>query len=81
MSKFYSEIEKERSTKIKRVFAAKRILEWDWKQFNYWYYTKMRFTGKIVDQHINELRNIVLGLESELQSKEIKEADEPVFED
>jgi|GEM_PF-5497775 hypothetical protein len=70
----YTKHQEEKSKLIRQVFALKRKLDWDWKQFNYFVIKVKNIRGKIVDMEVHNLINIVKGLEVEMVLKKNAEA-------
>jgi len=70
----YTKNQEEKSKLIRQVFALKRKLDWDWKQFNYFVVKVKNIRGKIVDMEVHNLINIVKGLEVEMVLKKNAEA-------
>ena len=70
----YTKNQEEKSKLIRQVFALKRKLNWDWKQFNYFVIKVKNIRGKIVDMEVHNLINIVKGLEVEMVLKKNAEA-------
>lgn len=70
----YTKQQEEKSKLIRQVFALKRKLDWDWKQFNYFVIKVKNIRGKIVDMEVHNLINIVKGLEVEMVLKKNAEA-------
>jgi len=70
----YTKNQEEKSKLIRQVFALKRKLDWDWKQFNYFVIKVKNIRGKIVDMEVHNLINIVKGLEVEMVLKKNAEA-------
>ena len=70
----YTKQQEEKSKLIRQVFALKRKLDWDWKQFNYFVVKVKNIRGKIVDMEVHNLINIVKGLEVEMVLKKNAEA-------